>query len=244
MFKNNGNALFLILIAIALFGALSYAVTNSGRGGGNVDKETLKLSISTLVQQAGSIKTAVTRATLLNGLEPFELEFTNSVYKAYYNNQYDNPDCNSSDCRVFDPDGGGAPFPEVPKDIVEDCASNCTASYQVDIDPYWRFFGDHVVKGFGSDQKFEVFAGVRVSKQVCIAINDELGITNASGNPPRIPATKPLQSFKGKEDLEDQFFPSFTFPTPLDNQATGCGIQEHPSHGNERYMFYHILAAR
>ena len=147
MFKNNGNALFLILIAIALFGALSYAVTNAGRGGGNVDKETLKLSISTLVQQAGSIKTAVTRATLLNGLEPFELEFTNSVYKAYYNNQYDNPDCNSSDCRVFDPDGGGAPFPEVPKDIVEDCASNCTASYQVDIDPYWRFFGDHVVKG-------------------------------------------------------------------------------------------------
>lgn len=52
-----GNVLFLILIAVVLFAALSYAVTQSSRGGGdNVDDEKMRLEAARLLQQGAMIQ--------------------------------------------------------------------------------------------------------------------------------------------------------------------------------------------
>ncbi|MGB1077249.1 MAG: hypothetical protein ACPG05_02995 [Bdellovibrionales bacterium] len=74
--RESGNVLFLILIAVALFAALSYAVTQSSRGGGDgATKEKNTFSGLEYVQIGRDIKVAVQRLMLIGGCSLEELSF-------------------------------------------------------------------------------------------------------------------------------------------------------------------------
>lgn len=98
MLKNikseRGNALFLILIAVALFAALSYAVTQSGRGGGSVDKEQSLILASQVTQFPAAVRTGVTRM-IITGTSVGTLDFAGTLTGA-----------DTSD-DIFDSAGGG-----------------------------------------------------------------------------------------------------------------------------------------
>lgn len=74
VYKERGNVLFLILIAVALFAALSYAVTQSSRGGGNADSETQAISMAGLVNYVSGIRFGVQRLAI-SGVDPVTLNF-------------------------------------------------------------------------------------------------------------------------------------------------------------------------
>jgi hypothetical protein len=102
-----GNVLFLILIAVALFAALSYAVTDSSRGG--VDggsQETNKRTASEFVQYGISLNTAITRLRVLNQCSNEEISFEIAPFDGAGSRYNANSPADFS-CHVFHPAGGG-----------------------------------------------------------------------------------------------------------------------------------------
>tara|TARA_B100001750_G_C15487644_1_gene589251 strand:- start:671 stop:1387 length:717 start_codon:yes stop_codon:yes gene_type:complete len=103
-----GNVLFLILIAVALFAALSYAVTNSTRSAGNADREIDKTKAAEVIQHAINISSAMQKLILINGCD----------YDAIDNNvAFGDPATNPGLCNIYDPvNGGGIPYNQYPDD--------------------------------------------------------------------------------------------------------------------------------
>lgn len=159
-----GNVLFLILIAVALFAALSYAVTQSSRsGGGSANNETSLISSATVTQYPASIRTAIIRMMVSNNIAASELQF---------NAPSDFSACTSTARCVFHPSGGGATYAPSPADVVT------TGSVQP-----WVFNGENQVWNVGTSATPPTSATVEiiallpnVKDAICNKINTELGI--------------------------------------------------------------------
>ena len=164
--KEHGNVLFLILIAVALFAALSYAVTQSTRGGGNADDETSLISSASLTQYPASLKTSILRMSITNGVADQDIEF---------NPPSDIGNCTNSGANcLFSPAGGGASFQEAPANVVT--GNNPVA---------WVFNSNNEVENIGSNggtaATAETIAFLTgVTNGICNKINEELGIGNGT----------------------------------------------------------------
>jgi len=106
-----GNVLFLILIAVALFAALSYAVTNSTRsGGGSIRNEQAKLDQAVIENYMVCISQAQQILGTVRGCSSVS---------------YDPPalwdDDETGQCQVFHPQGGGCSYQDIGVD-------SCTAA--------------------------------------------------------------------------------------------------------------------
>lgn len=106
--KQRGNVLFLILIAVALFAALSYAVTRSTRGGGNADKESSAINVAQKMQYAASVKVAFDRLNIM-GCDTNEISFDWTPGTGSEKNANAPSDLS---CHIFSSNGGGVAAPQ------------------------------------------------------------------------------------------------------------------------------------
>ncbi len=108
MQNSKGNVLFLILIAVALFAALSYAVTQSTRsGGGNASAEQVQLRAGELISYMTGVQARVSRMLLTGNVNVLNLATASPVYTLgpvgtqSANCWNDNTSCTGTACQVF-----------------------------------------------------------------------------------------------------------------------------------------------
>lgn len=108
--SRKGNVLFIILIAVALFGALTAAVTRSTS---TVSPETLsegkaKIFASEMMQYGQELEQAVNRLITLKGCDPTQISFDDNVATV---GPYDNSNSPGDyHCHVFHINGGGVSY--------------------------------------------------------------------------------------------------------------------------------------
>lgn len=230
--SERGNALFLILIAVALFAALSYAVTQSGRGSGSVSREQSLIAASQITQFPAGIRTAVTRM-VITGVSSNTVSFIAGD--------------DDEEFGVFSPTGGGAARQDPPANI-----GTATA---------WRYkaipttaAGGFFISGVGTGADVagrDAFAFLEgVSTDICRSILRGLGLsttilqeTTTTNLTDAVPANEgnPLLQAGGTSATSDDAgnnaysFDAFT----ADPQAFAC--VDANSTATDNYVYYHAL---
>jgi hypothetical protein len=164
-----GNVLFLILIAVALFAALSYAVTQSSRsGGGDASSEKNLVNSSQVTQYPAGVRTSVVRM-IIGGVSIEELLFDDPSNFGLLT------DDALKKRGVFYPSGGGATYQIAPPDVIQGGSPTpwiFSSNYQVDK------IGTTIA---GNNSANDVIAFLpNVTKSLCLKLDVQLGIVTAS----------------------------------------------------------------
>ncbi len=99
-----GNILFLILLAVVLFAALSYAVTQGMRGGGkSASSENADLAAAQMIQHGSQIENHLTRAMLTDSVPEYGFDLSGT-----YSMSLTNGTCTAANCRVLSGNANGS----------------------------------------------------------------------------------------------------------------------------------------
>jgi hypothetical protein len=239
-YSESGNVLFLILIAVALFAALSYAVTQSSRsGGGDASSETNLISSASLTQYPAAIRTSIIRMIVSSNIDVEDLNFDLPADFATV--------CTAtpSDC-VFHPRGGGATYAPAPGDVMDD-------STPAD----WSFNADFELINLGlsnSDdtEGNEIIAFLPgIKRAICNKINEQLNFATTipvlSASRAGSATTTGYLRNKDNDQLTMASTGDITLGTggdeanaAFDGEAFGCF--QNAASGD--YVYFHVLVER
>lgn len=230
----SGNVLFLILIAVALFAALSYAVTQSTRSGaGDTASETNLISSAQLTQYPAGIRTSVVRM-LIGGIAVDDLLFNSpSDFGSVITSTYEPR-------AVFHPAGGNATYQLAPLDVVTAGGGQWFYNAEIQI----QNIG---ITNAGQAAGNDIVAFLpNISTGICRRMNEEVGINGD------IPDESAIASADISISIEDTTSPSADFPTadgPILNgdgsppeligQPFGCFKAS-----DNVNVYYHVLVER
>lgn len=237
-----GSVLFLILIGVMLFAALSYVVAGMMRGGNPavISEEKARIFAAEITNYGRAIRQAVQNVKIA-GCAATDISFENSTLVGYTHTPVA-----SDECKIFHEDGGAMIY-LIPATEWLDTAYSPTPALR----GQWYFPADTCVPGIGNalaagcsadgnDNEALIVVLPYIKKQICIEINRALGIgtpgadpTQEAGNAWPTGNTKFTGTFANGEQID------------LANVTAGC----FEGHGTDTppdntYHFYQVLLPR
>lgn len=223
--SQRGSAFFFILVAVVLFAALSYAISQGGEGARNLTQEKIRLVASEIIDTGNRVSETAARLRL-RGIQDTDISFEHGI-------DYVNGACADDTCKIFAFDGGGLDWEDPP------VGSNNGEA--------WGFTGDLAVTDMGTSSADLVMLLPNLSVDVCHRINVLLEIEDEAGSPPIETGTNAAGKFTGGYNVA----PSTVSNASTNGKKSGClrmeeltgtSVDGAPLMG--KYTFYQVLLAR
>lgn len=240
----SGSIFVWIFVMIALFGALSYAMMDGSRtGASTITRDRAKLAATNIIEYGTALRNAVRSATI-NGCRPEQISFENDHPQS---DTYTNPNAPGDEsCHIFSRAGGSMVYTPPESTILsqDPTVTSVTNTYGKLI-----FSGASRVEGIGTGAQELLMWYTTLDINICMGINDILGIENTGGAPPTdttdIVVLTPFQGvFATGTAAGDTVADAGTFPA---GKMSGC-IHEQEGCGGAGvrpcYHFYQVLVTR
>lgn len=215
---SRGNVLFIILIAVALFAALSYVVSSSFRGGtSDITDEKARVGAGELLRSMDEIS------------QGFHFLWTQREC-SMDDISFEHPATSPHECDIFHPDGAAISYPDNLLDY-QDNPQTLAGVFRF-VDPAWWVSGgqagDYYVVGLGTTAQELIIRLVFVKEEICENINKLV-------NPeiivmPYVPASATNPAVTGNDPLEAE----------LAGKMKGCRRMFHVTYGDVHQAFFVI----
>ncbi len=240
MSSERGNVLFLILIAVALFAALSFAVTQSLRNTPQDPQgDTRKLGAATLIQHTNFVAQAV-QTMAMRRIAAENFCFDSPLWG---HNNYYHAACDNAANKVFGTaasGGAGATVVPVPKGINDGSPWYITGQSCI-------IEAEQTCNSNGNQDEDIILFVPNVYREVCIALNERLGVPNPQGNPPKAagdlwPAGQPpfAGNFLDGGRVDSGGNGNFSY---LTGHTVGC-VEGGGTPPAGTYAYFHVLLRR
>lgn len=221
-----GNVLFYILIAIALFAALSMAVANMMRNSPtSLGAEKARVFADDIMSYSASLRNAMQTLLISNECAESQISFENGIVSGYANVGAPS----NKTCHIFDSAGGGLSY-QIPMEGALNKAKSGEGRYKE-----W-YFSAVTGEGIGRNANDDLAVLLPwVSDQLCIEINTILGLGPSTTEDWTL-ALKVNNKFTGS------YATSITIgdeAPDLEGRMAGCVTDDDGDHA-----FYQILIAR
>jgi len=215
-YKQSGNAIVIIFVAIGLFAALAYVFSQSSRtSSGFISDSDVSARADAILSYGSQIKSAYKRLEI-RGCDFMEISFENPIEAGYTNGNAPT----SNKCHLFEPAGGNLKYNRLNGETI-------------------RFTDRHSLENIGCTGASLctelLFTLKDISQNLCEALNKKLGII---GIPSDTNGAAGLMKFDGS------FLGVGTEIGDSDANLAGQAIACYEDSDDSEYIFYYNLAPR